>query len=64
MAAKRSRDLRRQKEIEVTEKFKKLEKENTLLKEKYADNASKLLRLKINSRTSKVLTCDIINRKK
>ncbi|KAJ7389655.1 hypothetical protein OS493_029539 [Desmophyllum pertusum] len=33
VAAKRSRDSRRQKEIEVTEKFKTLEKENSLLKE-------------------------------
>ena len=33
VAAKRSRDLRRQKEIEVTEKFKNLERENSLLKE-------------------------------
>ncbi|KAL9973746.1 hypothetical protein ACROYT_G020241 [Oculina patagonica] len=33
VAAKRSRDLRRQKEIEVTEKFKTLETENALLKE-------------------------------
>lgn len=33
VAAKRSRDLRRQKEIEITEKFKSLERENNLLKE-------------------------------
>ena len=33
VAAKRSRDLRRQKEIEVTEKFRALENENALLKE-------------------------------
>lgn len=33
VAAKRSRDLRRQKEIEVTGKFKTLENENSLLKE-------------------------------
>lgn len=33
VAAKRSRDLRRQKEIEVSEKFKSLERENALLKE-------------------------------
>lgn len=33
VAAKRSRDLRRQKEIEVTEKYKNLEKENANLKE-------------------------------
>lgn len=33
VAAKRSRDLRRQKEIEVTEKFKNLERENAHLKE-------------------------------
>lgn len=33
VAAKRSRDLRRQKEIEVSEKFKMLERENANLKE-------------------------------
>lgn len=33
VAAKRSRDMRRQKEIEVSEKFKQLERENALLKE-------------------------------
>lgn len=33
VAAKRSRDMRRQKEIEVSEKFKMLERENALLKE-------------------------------
>ena len=33
VAAKRSRDMRRQKEIEVTEKFRSLERENALLKE-------------------------------
>lgn len=33
VAAKRSRDMRRQKEIEVTERFKALERENAFLKE-------------------------------
>lgn len=33
VAAKRSRDMRRQKEIELSDKYKNLEEENTLLKE-------------------------------